>query len=70
VTVNGLAEIFAELYGEGRVADRETTGEIMNRLEARQNYIPSSEIAPRGYRHILLREYEEYLSGRAEKCSK
>lgn len=64
--MTGLAEIFAELYAEGRLANRETGDEMMKRLEARQNYIPSSEIARREYRHTLLKEYEEYMIGRAE----
>jgi hypothetical protein len=65
--LNGLAEIFAELYAEGRVADRETANEILKRLEERKNYIPSSETTSREYRHILLKEYKEYMSSRADK---
>ncbi|RJR34247.1 MAG: hypothetical protein C4576_26850 [Desulfobacteraceae bacterium] len=62
VTVNGLTEIFAELFAEGRPADFKVSDEIMNRLETKQNYIPSSEITRREYRHLILKEYREYLS--------
>ncbi|RJR43192.1 MAG: hypothetical protein C4576_15190 [Desulfobacteraceae bacterium] len=65
VTVNGLTDIFSELSTEGRAANSTTADEIMNRLEARQNYIPSSEITRREYRHLLLKEYQEYLSAHA-----
>ena len=67
VSVTGLDEILDELCAEGRVADRETADEILKRLEERKNYIPSSEITRREYRHLLLKEYREYLSGRSEK---
>jgi hypothetical protein len=61
VAVNGLDEILAELYSEGRQASQETADEIINRLEANKNYIPSSDLIRREYRHLLLREYKEYV---------
>lgn len=60
----GLDEILAEIYSEGRLANQETAEEIMNRL-AKKNYIPSSEITRREYRHLLLEKYKEYMSARA-----
>ena len=60
IAVNGLAEILAELYSEGRQANKETAEEIIKRLEAQKNYIPSSDLPRREYRHILLKEYREY----------
>jgi len=68
--VTGLAEIFAELYAEGRLANLETGDEIMKRLEAKKNYIPSSESTRREYRHLLLNEYKIFMSARAENLSK
>ena len=63
--VNGLNEIMAALYSEGRQASQETGDEIIKRLEAAKNYIPSSELIRREYRHLLLKEYGEYLGQRA-----
>jgi hypothetical protein len=63
-----LDEILAELYSQGRQANQETAGEIINRLEAGKNYIPSSVLARREYRHILLKEYREYVKVRAGNC--
>jgi L-alanine-DL-glutamate epimerase-like enolase superfamily enzyme len=60
-----LDEILAELYAEGRLANQETAEEIIKRLEARKNYIPSSEVVRREYRHLLLEKYKEYMSARA-----
>jgi hypothetical protein len=60
-----LDEILGELYSEGKQANQETAKEIMKRLEAHENFIPSSEIARREYAYLLLKEYEEYLEGRA-----
>ena len=37
----------------------------MNRLEAQKNYIPSSELTRREYRHLLLTEYKRYVDERA-----
>jgi hypothetical protein len=56
----GLDEILADLYAEGRKANDETAQEIITRLEAMKNYIPSSDRARREYRYVLLREYRTY----------
>ena len=63
----GLDEILTELYTEGRKANDETAEEIITRLEAMNNYIPSSESARREYRYVLLREYKAYLKDQADK---
>ena len=65
--MTGLDEILAELYSEGRPANPQTADEIMTRLEASKNYIPSSEITRREYRHLLLERYKEHMSARADK---
>ena len=64
VRVNGLDEILADLYAEGRQANKESTEEIIKRLEAAKNYIPSSDLTRREYRHLLLKEYREYVASR------
>jgi hypothetical protein len=66
VAVNGLDEILADLYAEGRQANEETAGEIIKRLEAAKNYIPTSERARREYAYVLLKEYRKYLKGRTD----
>ncbi len=65
VRVNGLNEIMAELYSEGRQPDKETVEEILDRLEKNNNYIPPS--ARREYKNILLKEYRDYVEGRKSK---
>lgn len=60
----GLDEIMAELYSKGRQANQVTAHEMLSRLEDK-NYIPSSEITRREYRHLLLEQYKEYRSARA-----
>jgi len=55
----------AELYSEGRKADNETAEEIIKRLEAKNNYIPSSERVRKEYSYILLKEYRKYVKERA-----
>ena len=67
IRVNGLSEILADLYSEGRQANQETAEEIMNRLEAKKNYIPSSDQARREYAYVLLKEYRKYVKDRADK---
>lgn len=62
----GLDEIMAELYIEGRKAADETAEEIINRLEAGKNYIPSSDRVRREYVYVLLREYRSYIQDRSE----
>jgi len=42
VRVNGLNEILADLYFEGRKPNKETAEEILDRLEKNNNYIPPS----------------------------
>lgn len=61
----GLTEIMAELYGEGRKATDETAEEIIDRLEARKYFIPSSERARREYAYVLLREFRNFMKERA-----
>ena len=60
----------ADLYSQGRQANRETAEEIINRLEANKNYIPSSDPIRREYRHLLLKEYRQYISERAGDSAK
>jgi Ca2+-binding EF-hand superfamily protein len=64
VGVIGLDDIMAELYAEGRKATDETAEEIIKRLEARKNYIPSSERARKEYSYVLLKEYRTYVKER------
>jgi hypothetical protein len=66
-SVFGLYEILADVYAEGRKANDETAEEIITRLEAMKNYIPSSESARRDYRYVLLREYKTYIKEQADK---
>ncbi len=63
----GLDETLAALYAEGRPANDETAEEILKRLEAYKNYIPSSERAHRDYAYILLREYRKYVKDQTER---
>ena len=64
VRVNGLNDILADLYSEGRQANKETAEEILDRLE-KNNYIPPS--ARREYKSVLLKEYKDYVAGRKDK---
>jgi hypothetical protein len=66
IRVTGLVEILADLYAEGRPENEATAEEIINRLEAKKNYIPSSDRSRREYAHILLKEYRKYISSRAD----
>jgi hypothetical protein len=66
VRVNGLNEILADLYSEGRQANKETAEEILDRLEKNNNYIPPS--ARREYKSVLLKEYRDYVAGRKNKA--
>jgi hypothetical protein len=59
-----LDEILAELYSEGWQATEETAGEIIDRLEAKKNYIPSSDRTRKEYAYVLLKEYRKYLKSR------
>jgi hypothetical protein len=62
VLVVGLAEILADLHSQGRQVNRETAEEIINRLEANKNYIPSSDRTRKEFAHVLLKEYEECVN--------
>jgi hypothetical protein len=64
VQVNGLNEILAKLYSEGRTANQETVDEIIDRLAEAGNHIPPSDHIRKEYRYVLLKEYREYLEAR------
>jgi HEPN domain-containing protein len=66
VRVNGLDEILADLYSEGRKLNKETVEEILDRLEKSNNYIPPS--ARREYKNALLKEYRDYVAERKNKA--
>lgn len=63
----GLDETLAELYSEGREANDDTAEEIIQRLEARKNYIPSSEKTRKEYAYTLLKEYRKYLKDKTRQ---
>jgi len=63
----GLEEIMADLYSQGRPTTDETIEEIIMRLEAMKNYIPSSDRARREYAYVLLREYRKYVKDHAHE---
>jgi hypothetical protein len=65
IRVNGLNEILADLYSEGRQPNKETAEEILDRLEKNNNYIPPS--ARREYKSVLLKEYRDYVASRKDK---
>jgi Ca2+-binding EF-hand superfamily protein len=65
VSVIGLDDIMAELHAGGREATDETAKEIIKRLEAKNNYIPSTERIRREYAYILLKEYRAYIKDRS-----
>ncbi len=67
IRVTGLDEILADLYSEGRQASQETAEEIMNRLETRKNFIPSSDCTRKEYSYVLLMEYRNYLASRKDR---
>jgi hypothetical protein len=64
--VMGLDEILAAIYAEGRQVSVETGEEIIKRLEALSNYIPSSDRARKEYAYVLLKEYRKYVKGRTD----
>ena len=70
IGVFGLDETLAELYAEGRQVDQETAKEMIKRLEAHENYIPTSEVTRREYTHLLLKEYQEYIETRSDNKDK
>ena len=51
----------ADLYAKGRQPNDETAEEIINKLETKNNYIPSSDRVRREYAYVLLREYRKYI---------
>jgi len=63
-SVTGLDDIMAVLFAENRKADSETAREIIERLEGKGNYIPSSESVHREYAFVLLGEYRQYIKNR------
>ena len=67
VRLNGLEDVFAEVYGEGMKPTDKTAEEIIRRLEEKKNYIPDSERVRREYTYVLLREYRRYLDDRSGK---
>ncbi len=61
VQVNGLDEILAVMYAEGRQVSADTAAEIVERLK-RKNYIaPSGRLE---YESVVLREYRKYVESR------
>lgn len=64
-SIVGLDDILAELFSEDRKPNDETAEEIIKRLEAKKNYIPSSERVRREYSYALLREYRNYIKDRS-----
>jgi hypothetical protein len=60
----GLVEIMADLHAQSWPASDATAEEILDRLEAKKNYIPSSDRVRREYAYALLREYRTYLKDR------
>ncbi len=67
VRLTGLNEILADLYSEGREANQKTVEEIINRLEAQKNFIPSSDHTRKEYAYVLLEEYRQYVADRKGK---
>jgi hypothetical protein len=65
VGVMGLDDIMAELYAEGRKPTERTAEEIIERLEARNNYVPSTERVRKEYAYVLLNEYRAYVKDRS-----
>jgi hypothetical protein len=57
----------AELYSEGREANKEAAEEIIGKLETLNNYIPSSDRTRKEYAYVLLKEYREYIESRSDE---
>jgi hypothetical protein len=70
IGVFGLDETLAALYSESKPANDETAEEIIKRLEAHKNYIPSSDRAYKEYAYILLKEYKKYIKDQTNKDQK
>lgn len=64
IRVTGLNEILADFCSEGRLANQETADEILHRLEAQKNFIPSSDRTRKEYAYVLLKEYRTYIADR------
>lgn len=54
----------ADLYAEGRPGKAATAKEILDRLETKKNYIPSSDRVRQEYAYVLLKEYRTYIEER------
>ncbi|MBN2042137.1 MAG: hypothetical protein JW864_19045 [Spirochaetes bacterium] len=67
ISLSGLDDIMAELHSESKEANDETVNEIIRRLEAKKNYIPSSDRARKDYSYALLKEYRKYIKNRKEE---
>jgi hypothetical protein len=65
VGVMGLDDILAELYAQDRKPTDETAEEIIQGLEEKGNFIPSSERVRREYAYVLMREYKGYVKDRS-----
>ena len=63
----GLDDIMSELYADARKPTDETAEEILNKLEAKKNFIPSSERVRREYAYVLLKEYGNYIKDQSGK---
>ena len=66
VSVKGLDDIMAELHSKGSKPTNETAKEIINKREAKKNFIPSSERVRREYAYVLLREYRKYIKDHSQ----
>lgn len=67
VRLNGLDDVFAEVYAEGMKPTDKAADEIIKRLEDRKNYIPDSRRVRREYAYALLREYRDYIEDRSDR---
>jgi hypothetical protein len=68
VRLKGLDEIMSELYYQEKRPDNEKTAEeIIQRLEDKNNYIPSSDRTRREYAYVLLKEYRKYVKDRTKQ---
>lgn len=66
VRVNGLDEIMAEFYLQGKLPNQKTAEELIDRLEHNNNYIPAS--ARHEYRSVILKEYRDYLQEKKDQA--
>jgi hypothetical protein len=68
--VIGLDGILAEVYSEGRQVNEQTAEEIIDRLEAKKNYIPLSDSVRKEYSYVLLKEYSNHIERKKPKPSR